>query len=98
MDAERLRQLFAAVKAGEVLPDEAVAQLRHLPFEDLGFVVAPKQPMPMLTANALGDVPTVVLVGGSLLSGIYWITQRRQAVAVAEGRSASARPNDKERS
>ncbi len=37
MDAERLRQLFAAVKAGEVSPDEAVAQLRHLPFEDLGF-------------------------------------------------------------
>jgi len=37
MDAESLRQLFTAVRAGEVSPDEAVAQLRHLPFEDLGF-------------------------------------------------------------
>jgi hypothetical protein len=37
MDAERLRQLFAAVRAGKVSPDDAVAQLRHLPFEDLGF-------------------------------------------------------------
>jgi NCAIR mutase (PurE)-related protein len=37
MDAERLRQLFAAVRAGDISPDDAVAQLRHLPFEDLGY-------------------------------------------------------------
>jgi hypothetical protein len=40
--------------------------------------------MPVLTANALGDVPTVVLVGGSVLAGLYWITQRREQVALAE--------------
>ena len=44
-------------------------------FEKLGFVAAPKQPMPVLTANALGDGPTVILVGGALLSGLYWITR-----------------------
>jgi hypothetical protein len=27
----------------------------------------------------------VVLVGGSMLSALYWITQRRKLVAAAEG-------------
>jgi hypothetical protein len=46
--------------------------------------------MPVLTANALGDVPTVVLVGGGLLAGLYWITQRRALVAQVEGPEESA--------
>ena len=33
---------------------------------------------------ALGDTPTVVLMGGVLLSGLYWITQRRAEVAKTE--------------
>lgn len=37
MDSNALRQLFDQVRAGKVSPDEAVARLRHLPFEDLGF-------------------------------------------------------------
>src|SRR5581483_2802046 len=37
MNAESIRKLFRQVKAGKVSPDEAVQQLRHLPFEDLGF-------------------------------------------------------------
>ena len=37
MNAERLRKLFADVRARKITPDEAVARLRHLPFEDLGF-------------------------------------------------------------
>jgi hypothetical protein len=72
--------------------------ISDVPFEQLGFAAPPKQPMPVLTAGALGDVPTVVLVGGGLLSGLYWITQRRQAVALAEGKIAFPRPNDQERS
>jgi hypothetical protein len=42
--------------------------------------------MATLTANALGDVPTVVLVGSSLLAGLYWITERRKQVAMAESK------------
>jgi NCAIR mutase (PurE)-related protein len=34
---EGLRKLFAEVRAKKISPDEAVARLRHLPFEDLGF-------------------------------------------------------------
>ena len=32
-----MRKLLQLVKAGRLSPDEAVARLRHMPFEDLGF-------------------------------------------------------------
>jgi formate dehydrogenase iron-sulfur subunit len=60
--------------------------ISDVPFEKLGFAAAPRQAMPALSAAALGDVPTVVLVGGSLLAGIYWITDRRNQVVMAEAR------------
>ncbi|HWD55896.1 MAG TPA: nickel pincer cofactor biosynthesis protein LarB [Acidimicrobiales bacterium] len=37
MDASSLRLLVARVASGEVAPDDAVRQLRRLPFADLGF-------------------------------------------------------------
>jgi NCAIR mutase (PurE)-related protein len=37
MNAKSLRQLFDQVRSGKLSPDEGVARLRHLPFEDLGF-------------------------------------------------------------
>jgi hypothetical protein len=37
MDAQALRKIMQEVKAGRLSPDEAVARLRHFPFEDLGF-------------------------------------------------------------
>ncbi len=37
MNAESLHKLFVAVRRGKLTPDDAVARLRHLPFEDLGF-------------------------------------------------------------
>jgi pyridinium-3,5-biscarboxylic acid mononucleotide synthase len=37
MDSASIRKLLQQVKAGDLSPDEAVSQLRHLPFEDLGF-------------------------------------------------------------
>ena len=37
MDESSLRRLLEGVRSGEVLPDEAVAELRRLPFADLGF-------------------------------------------------------------
>jgi len=58
--------------------------ISDVPFEKLGFGAPPTERMPELSQAALGDVPTVVLVGGALLSGIYWITQRREQVLRAE--------------
>ena len=37
MNSESLRKLFEQVRRGKLSPDEAVARLRHMPFEDLGF-------------------------------------------------------------
>jgi pyridinium-3,5-biscarboxylic acid mononucleotide synthase len=37
MNPQALRKLFDEVKKKRVSPDEAVARLRHYPFEDLGF-------------------------------------------------------------
>lgn len=37
MNADSIRKLFEQVRNGKLTPDDAVARLRHLPFEDLGF-------------------------------------------------------------
>src|SRR5579862_6600164 len=37
MDSSSLRKLMQQVRSGTVSPDEAVARMRHMPFEDLGF-------------------------------------------------------------
>lgn len=37
LNAESIRQLFDEVRNGKITPDDAVARLRHLPFEDLGY-------------------------------------------------------------
>lgn len=37
MKPAELKKLFQQVRKGEVSPDDAVAKLRHMPFEDLGF-------------------------------------------------------------
>ena len=86
-----VRKIYGEAEVGGT----SVFYLSDVPFEDLGFVTAPMmQPLPTLSAAALGEVPTVVLVGGSLLSGLYWFTQRKREVALAE----SCAESDKERS
>jgi len=37
LNSESILKLFQKVRSGKLSPDEAVSQLRHLPFEDLGF-------------------------------------------------------------
>jgi formate dehydrogenase iron-sulfur subunit len=86
-DSNYVKHIYGSDEAGGT----SVFFISDVPFEKLGFVAAPKQPLPLLTASALGDGPTVILVGGALLSGLYWITQRRTAVALAEAREKSAK-------
>ncbi len=64
----------------------SVLYVTDVPFEKLGFVKPSmgNQPLPTLSAAALSESPVVVLVGGSMLSALYWITQRRKLVALAE--------------
>lgn len=72
--------------------------LSPVPFEQLGFDARlGKIPMPMLTMSALSKVPNVLSVGGVLLGGIWWITNRRsevQAYEASRGKSRSSRHED----
>ena len=89
-DSKYVRHIYGSEEIGGT----SVFFISDVSFEKLGFTAAPSQPMPVLTASALSDIPTVVIVGGSLLAGLYWITNRRQQVALAEGRASA---NEKER-
>ncbi len=80
--------------------------LSNVPFEKLGFVKPPQtQALPALSEAALGEMPTVVMVGGSLLAGLYWFTERRRQVMATEAAEKAEREaknvlrfRDKERS
>ena len=76
----------------EELGGGSVLFVSDVPFEKLGFKPAPSgnQPMPTLTASALGDSPKVVIMGGTILSALYWVTQRRREVALAEAEEKAA--------
>ena len=71
-------------------------------FEKLGFVVPPTdEPLPEVSKAALDEAPTVVLVGGTMLAGLYWITNRRKQVLLAEAQKKTLKftiPEEKKRS
>ena len=62
-----------------------VLLLSSVPFEQFGYRTSlPHEPLPMLTWRALSHVPDIAVIGSVLLGGIWWITHRREEVAVAE--------------
>lgn len=68
--------------------------LSPVAFESLGFPDLIDKPLPELTAAALERIPGIVAIGGALLTGIWWITQRREEVARAEGRVRPSHPEE----
>ncbi len=81
-DSSYVPRIYGLEEAGGT----CVLFVSDVPFEKLGLKAAPtgNQPMPTLTASALGDSPKVVIMGGTILSALYWVTQRRREVALAE--------------
>jgi formate dehydrogenase iron-sulfur subunit len=66
----------------------SVLLLSAVPFETFGYRSnLSKDPMPMLTYRVLSHIPDFVPLGGMVLGGIWWITHRREEVALAEGRA-----------
>ena len=64
----------------------SVLYLSAVPFESLGLPTdVPHDPLPMYTFRVLSKIPSLVSLGGVLLGGIWWITNRRSEVARAEG-------------
>jgi len=92
-DSSYVPRIYGAEEFGGT----SVFYISDVAFEDLGFVkpVMGSQPLPTLSAAALGETPTVVVVGGSMLAALYWITQRKRQVALDELRALD---NKEERS
>jgi len=86
-DSRYVPQIYGLQEAG----GGSVLFVSDVEFEKLGFKPLPtgNQPLPTLTASALGDSPKVVIMGGTILSALYWITQRRREVALAESAGKS---------
>jgi formate dehydrogenase iron-sulfur subunit len=76
----------------------SVLMLSSVPFGQLGLRDnLPHEPLPGLTWNVLSKVPDIVLLGGTLLYGIYWITKRRELVRRIEDASAVREREARER-
>ncbi len=66
-----------------------ILYISSIPFEQLGFKTnLQSTPMPALTWNVLSKIPGIVSVGGVLLYGIWWITNRRTEVQQLEKKLA----------
>jgi formate dehydrogenase iron-sulfur subunit len=86
---KRLREdpakYFQHIYGKEEVGGTSVLYLSAVPFEQLGLPAnLPRDPMPLLTFRVLSKIPYVVTLGGMLLGGIWWITNRREEVAEAE--------------
>ncbi len=63
----------------------SVLMLSSVAFEDFGFRTdLVHEPLPMFTFRVLSRIPDLVGLGSVLLGGIWWITHRREEVALAE--------------
>lgn len=63
----------------------SVLMLSSVPFEEFGLPAnVSLKPLPTLTSNVIQHFPDVVTIGWATLGGIWWITNRRQAVNTAE--------------
>jgi formate dehydrogenase iron-sulfur subunit len=84
--AEKPGNYYQRIYGLQVVGGTSVLYLSAVPFEQIGLRTnLPQQPLPTLTWRALEAVPDVVSVGSVLLGGIWWITNRRDEVARAEG-------------
>lgn len=63
----------------------SVIYISAKPFAELGLRVnLPEQPLPDLTWAVMQKIPNYVFWGGTLLGGIWWITNRRKEVQALE--------------
>ncbi|MBA7668923.1 hypothetical protein ES703_77043 [subsurface metagenome] len=59
--------------------------LSPVPFEKLGFGSHGSEPVTINAERAMGAVPPVLLGVAAAMTGIYWLTKRRQKISQAEG-------------
>lgn len=70
----------------------SVLYISSAPFGQLGLPEnLPATPLPAFTFRALSQIPPLVGTAGLMLSGLWWLTNRKQEVARQEGRPGSAK-------
>jgi formate dehydrogenase iron-sulfur subunit len=78
-------QYFPHVYGVDEVGGTSVLMLSSVPFEQFGYRTdLMHDPLPMLTYRVLARIPDLVTLGGVMLGGIWWITNRRAQVAAAE--------------
>ena len=69
-----------------------VLVISPVPFEQLGYVSKlPNESMPEFTMRAMEKIPSVVIGGGVFLSGMYWLTKRKNQIAKEEKKSINGK-------
>jgi formate dehydrogenase iron-sulfur subunit len=85
--AEKPDQYYSKIYGIEEVGGTSVFYLSAVPFEQIGLRTnVPKEALPETTWRVLEMLPDVVSTGAVLLGGIWWISNRREEVAKAEGR------------
>ena len=80
-DKAYVQKIYGMKEAGGT----SVLYVTKVPFEKLGFsITLGYEPLPEKTWNVLSKLPDVVSIGGVLLAGIWWITNRRAEVRAHE--------------
>jgi len=83
--AENPDKYYQHIYGLEEVGGTSVLYLSPVPFEELGFnVKLLKTPLPNFTYESLTKIPTLVTVGGVLLTGFYWLTNRKNEIAREE--------------
>ncbi len=86
-----VQQVYGEVEGGGT----SVLFLSDVPFTEIGLPGnLPNHAMGDYTETVLSKLPNVVIVGGSLLSGLYWIINRR--MTLSKERLAQAQVGSKE--
>lgn len=74
----------------------SVLMLSSVPFEALGFPTGlGEQPLPQLTWAALKNVPSIVIFGGAILYGVWWIIDRRMELSEYKLKQQEPKSQDK---
>jgi formate dehydrogenase iron-sulfur subunit len=85
--AEKPDQYYQKIYGIQEVGGTSVLFLSAVPFDQIGLRTnVPLDPLPDTTWRVLELLPDVVSTGAVLLGGIWWITNRREEVAKAEGR------------
>lgn len=80
--SENPSQYHSEIFGDDEVGGTSVIFISPVPFEQLKFKTnLPKEPLPHLTLDVLSKIPTIVTVGGTLLTGFYWLTKRKNEIA-----------------